>query len=85
MQGYIARQIDPLVRRRLGETPAVAIVGPRQCGKTMLAREIFGMKEGSYFDLEDTETPLRPEIAQLVLKDQRSLVVIDEFQRRSWN
>jgi len=51
----------------------------------MLAREIFGMKEGSYFDLEDTETPLRPEIAQLVLKDQRSLVVIDEFQRRSWN
>ncbi|HHT9158395.1 MAG TPA: ATP-binding protein [Candidatus Brocadiaceae bacterium] len=58
------------------------LVGPRQCGKTTLAREIFGMKEGSYFDLEDPETPLRPEIAQLVLKDLRGLVVIDEFQRQ---
>jgi predicted AAA+ superfamily ATPase len=37
---------------------------------------------GHYFDLEDPETPLKPEIAKLVLKDLKGLIIIDEFQRQ---
>lgn len=62
--------------------PVTLLVGPRQCGKTTLAREIFDMKGGNYFDLEDPETPLRPETAGLVLKKLQGIVIIDEFQRQ---
>lgn len=62
--------------------PVTLLLGPRQCGKTTLAKEIFGLKGGNYFDLEDPETPLKPEIAKIVLKDLRGFVVIDEFQQQ---
>jgi len=62
--------------------PVTAIVGPRQCGKTTIARGIFQETGGNYFDLEDPETPLRSEIAKLVLQDLKGLIVIDEFQRQ---
>ncbi len=39
------------VRRALGETPAVALLGPRQVGKTTLAREIARSTDGAEFDL----------------------------------
>lgn len=58
------------------------LLGPRQCGKTTLARWIHGARRGSYFDLEDPRTPLRPEIAAEVLAPLRGLVVIDEIQRQ---
>lgn len=58
------------------------LLGPRQCGKTTLARWIHEARRGSYFDLEDPRTPLRPEIAGEVLAPLRGLVVIDEFQRQ---
>lgn len=62
--------------------PVTLLLGPRQCGKTTLARDIFKKRGGTYFDLEDPETPLKPEIASLVLKELKGLVVIDEFQRQ---
>jgi predicted AAA+ superfamily ATPase len=62
--------------------PVTLLIGPRQCGKTTLANEIFDAMGGHYFDLEDPETPLKPEIAKLILKDLKGLVVIDEFQRQ---
>ena len=62
--------------------PVTLLIGPRQSGKTTLAKEIFNVMGGSYFDLEDPETPLKPEIAKLVLKDLKGLIVIDEFQRQ---
>ncbi len=55
------------------------LIGPRQCGKTTLARQLGAT---TYFDLEDPETPLRSEIAKQVLAPLRGLVVIDEFQRQ---
>ena len=41
------------VRDRLRRSPVVAIVGPRQCGKTTLARQLVAADSACYFDLED--------------------------------
>ncbi|MBM4245274.1 MAG: ATP-binding protein [Deltaproteobacteria bacterium] len=67
-----------LVRKRLRESPAVALVGPRQSGKTTLARALGG----AYFDAEIEEDRLRLDLAWPRLVAGRRLVVIDEAQ--SW-
>lgn len=50
----IDRAVAQLLRRRLAQFPAVTLVGPRQCGKTTLARTLAQ----SYFDLEAPEVEL---------------------------
>lgn len=66
--------------------PIVGILGPRQCGKTTLARTYIQSSAGEtpvhYFDLEDPEHVNRLEEAQLTLTPLRGLIVIDEVQRR---
>ncbi|MDE0420667.1 MAG: ATP-binding protein [Gammaproteobacteria bacterium] len=65
--------------------PAVGILGPRQCGKTTLARDYLktsGRRWVHYFDLEDPEDLARLDDARLTLSPLRGLVVIDEIQRR---
>jgi len=49
------RKFEPLVRDRLKTYPAVALLGPRQCGKTTLARSLGG----AYYDLEQEPERLR--------------------------
>lgn len=63
--------------------PAVAIEGPRQCGKTTLAHAIAAEDTGpvSYFDLEDPADLQRLAIPEQALRPLRGLVVIDEAQR----
>lgn len=70
------------IRKTIKQYPVTLITGPRQCGKTTLARMVAQGMRGAYFDLEDPETPLRPEVAKLTLKALRGLVVIDEIQRQ---
>ncbi len=74
--------ITTQINQALDHFPVTLILGPRQCGKTTLARAIYAERGGTYFDLEDPETPLRSTIAKQVLQDLRGLVVIDEFQRQ---
>ena len=66
--------------------PIVGILGPRQSGKTTLARAYIGGSADDasihYFDLEDPEHVNRLEEAQLTLAPLRGLIVIDEVQRR---
>ena len=57
-----------------------ALLGPRQCGKTTIAREIISLKNAVYFDLEDPDCPLQEERAKLILERYNNLVVIDEIQ-----
>ncbi len=64
------------------QSPVTLLLGPRQCGKTTLAREIAASTKSTYFDLEDPETPLRADVAKQVLGPLRGLVVIDEAQRQ---
>lgn len=62
--------------------PALALLGPRQVGKTTLARSIAHDLDGQYFDLERPSDRLKlsdPELALGPLADR--LVVLDEVQR----
>lgn len=63
----------------------VAILGPRQCGKTSIAREICGpdMQRSHYFDLENRTDLERLANPQLVLGQLTGLIVIDEVQRHT--
>ncbi len=70
------RLVEPRVRALLREMPAVAIIGPRQCGKTTLAR-VLG---GEYFDLEQESERLRLDIMWPDLTRGRKMIVLDEAQ-----
>jgi predicted AAA+ superfamily ATPase len=67
-----------LVLERLKGYPAVSLVGPRQCGKTTLAREIGG----AYFDLEQEPERLRLDLEWETLTARKGLIILDEAQ--SW-
>lgn len=59
-----------------------ALIGPRQCGKTTLAREFVEPESVNYFDLEDPASLARLDEPATALRALRGLVVIDEIQRR---
>lgn len=59
-----------------------AILGPRQCGKTTLARMFAGKRVGAYFDLENPVDLQRLSAPMNVLTGLSGLVVIDEIQRK---
>lgn len=65
----------------LAAFPVVALVGPRQSGKTTLAREYAGKTAAAYFDLEDPTHLSRLQNPMLALGELRGLVVLDEIQR----
>ena len=63
--------------------PAVALVGPRQCGKTTLARMLTDKEPHySFFDLEKAVDRRRLESPEQTLSPLNGLVVIDEVQRQ---
>lgn len=55
-------------------------MGPRQCGKTTLAREITASRSPTYFDLEDPRSAARLGEPMTALGPLRGLIVIDEVQ-----
>lgn len=76
----IRRNIEPLFRQLAGQYPIVTLVGPRQSGKTTLARMVFPDKP--YVTLED------PDMRRFAMEDPRSFLasckegaVLDEIQR----
>ena len=60
--------------------PITAILGPRQCGKTTLAKMICAEKMGTFIDLEDPMDRSRLHNPKLALGSLTGLVVLDEFQ-----
>lgn len=70
------------VRTALRRSPVVALVGPRQCGKTTLARTLVPRDSNNYFDLEDPVSLARLDEPMTTLGGLRGTVVIDEVQRR---
>ena len=70
------------IQKALRRSRVVVLLGPRQCGKTTLAREFLSSEKRNYFDLEDTDHLLRLDDAKSELSSLRGLVVIDEIQRK---
>ena len=70
------------LRDGLKASPVVALLGPRQCGKTTLARHLAESGATTYFDLEHPAHLGRLAEPMLALERLRGLVVIDEVQRR---
>jgi uncharacterized protein len=76
-------QLSAQVEAALGRSPVAALVGPRQVGKTTLARTLHegaGAAAQSWFDLEDPLSLARLAQPMLALAPLRGLVVIDEVQ-----
>ena len=70
------------VRRALARSPICALLGPRQCGKTTLARTLMETPECHYFDLESPKDLLRLGNPELALGALAGLVILDEIQIR---
>jgi hypothetical protein len=66
----------------LARSRVVLLAGPRQCGKTTLARELLDPSSVNYFDLEDPASVTRLDEPLTALGSLEGLVVIDEVQRR---
>ena len=76
---------SPLLKRiqaALRRSRVVMLLGPRQCGKTTLARELVDESSINYFDLEDPASLARLEEPMTALRSLKGLVGIDEVQRR---
>ena len=78
----IPRDAHPDLLAALATQPAVAIIGPRQCGKTTLALAVADERDAVYLDLEDRDD--RSRLAEPVLyldSVEDRLVILDEIHR----
>lgn len=79
----IKRDITQELKTAAGEYPVITIVGPRQSGKTTLARMVFTTKP--YCSLEDPDTALLAKTdPRAFLKEYPEGAIFDEIQRAPW-
>jgi predicted AAA+ superfamily ATPase len=74
-------RLEQELARSLKAWRATCLLGPRQCGKTTVARAVAAKAKAHYFDLEDPDDFERLQNAKAVLSPLRGLVVLDELQR----
>lgn len=74
--------LEYTVRRALGRSRGVVLVGPRQSGKSTLAQQFLPRSSPNYFDLEYPPHAQRLREPALTLENLHGLVVIDEVQRQ---
>lgn len=81
---YLSRHIEPDVKHSLATNPVTAILGPRQCGKSTLARHLLeGIHNTLYLDLEKPSDLLKLDNAEWFFSAYSDrLICIDEVQRR---
>jgi len=68
------------VRKKLSHFPAIGLLGPRQCGKTTLAKLLGGV----YFDLENESDITRLDAEWETLAAGKKLIILDEAQHAPW-
>ena len=78
----IDRRVAKAVVRGLGRQAVVALIGPRQAGKTTLAHQIAARGDALYLDLETSEAREKLTAAALFLREYEDrLVILDEIHR----
>ena len=78
----INRRLKPQLISLLDDYPAVALLGPRQVGKTTLAHEVAKNIDSIYLDLESPADRAKLSEPELYLADhENKLVILDEIQR----
>ena len=78
----IARRLTPRILDALAHAPAVALLGPRQVGKTTLAREVEEQLGGLYLDLESEAARVRlADPVYFLGQHLGRLVILDEIHR----
>ena len=73
-------RLQARIARALKRSRVVGLVGPRQSGKTTLARQIVAADSTNYFDLENPASLARLTQPMTALEELRGIVVIDEIQ-----
>ena len=78
----IARNIKPILNELLDRNPAVVLNGPRQVGKTTLAREVADERDALYLDLErPSDLAKIADIEQYCAENADHLLILDEVHR----
>ena len=78
----IQRRLKPALDRLLERNPAVVLIGPRQVGKTTLAREIARERDAVYVDLElPSDLAKLNDVEQYCAENADKLVILDEVHR----
>lgn len=75
------REYERQVEMALARAPVTALLGPRQSGKTTLARQIAASRPSTFFDLEREPDMRRLENPEFALGGLEGLIVLDEVQR----
>lgn len=75
-------ELSKSIRQALRQNPVTALIGPRQCGKTALARQLAAQEPHEYFDLEAPSDLERLANPMTTLEPLKGLVVVDEVQRK---
>lgn len=73
--------VDAL-RRAVARAPVTLVTGPRQAGKSTLARQVIASSPSAFFDLEDYRDLGRLAEPMLALRDTGETIVIDEAQHK---
>jgi len=73
-------ELETEVEKSLSRNPVTALLGPRQCGKTTLARKIAEGRGGAVFDMQDPEVASAFANPKLMLSPLDGLIVLDEAQ-----
>lgn len=81
---YINRQISNLIAQYLQHFPAVAILGPRQCGKSTLAKQLIkDVRDSVYLDLEKISDRNKLNDPEMFFKmNCNKLICLDEIQKQ---
>ncbi|MBU0675866.1 MAG: ATP-binding protein [Proteobacteria bacterium] len=81
MHGYVPRIAEAEINRALARSPVVAILGPRQCGKSTLARTLLKKIPAVYLDLQDRVDRNKLSEPELFFDRYRDkLICLDEIQ-----
>ncbi|HVP22271.1 MAG TPA: ATP-binding protein [Anaerolineaceae bacterium] len=68
------------LKTAIGRSPVTALLGPRQSGKTTLARQLAEYQKTTFFDIESVPDQRRLQNPELALGSLAGLVVLDEIQ-----